>query len=221
MGSMALERQIVAGDSGPLVVLLHGYDGSADDLIPFARSLGLPFTFVFPEGPQKLVGRRPNARAWWTPDGGREEAIATGRPRDLSWFEPAGLDEARAALAELLDELDRTYGQRPLVLGGFSQGAMLAFDLALRTTRPIAGLVQLSGSRIAARVWNPLLAIRAAMPAFLSHGRSDGDLSFAGAEAFKDDLVGAGWQVEWLPFDGGHEVPLVVWRRLKRFLQQR
>jgi phospholipase/carboxylesterase len=218
---MALERQIVAGEPGaPLVVLLHGYDGNADDLLPFARSLGLPLTFIFPEGPQQLVGRRPRARAWWTPDGGREEAIAAGRPRDLSWFEPEGLSEARASLGELLDELDATYGHPPLVLGGFSQGAMLAFDLALRTPRPVAAMVQLSGSRIAARAWNPLLPSRAGTRAFVSHGRADGDLSFAGAEAFQADLGAAGWQVDFMPFDGGHEIPLVVWRRLKRFLQQ-
>jgi phospholipase/carboxylesterase len=220
---MALERQIVAGPGragAPLVVLLHGYDGRADDLIPFARSLGLPLTFVFPEGPLALTGRRPGARAWWTPDGGREEAIAAGRPRDLSWFEPEGLSEARAQLGELLDELGREHGHPPLVLGGFSQGAMLAFDWALREPRSIAALVQLSGSRIAARVWNPLLAARAGLPAFISHGRSDSDLSFAGAEAFKDDLVAAGWRIDFVPFDGGHQIPLVVWRRLKQFLLQ-
>lgn len=216
---MTLERQIVAGDPAlPIVVLLHGYDGNADDIIPFARSMGLPLTFVFPEGPLKLVGQRPRARAWWTPDGGRDEAIAAGRPRDLSWFEPAGLIEARAQLDALLDELDRELG-RPLVLGGFSQGAMLAFDLALKTRRSILAMVQLSGSRIDARHWNALLPSRAGMRAFISHGRDDGDLSFAGAEAFKDDLVAAGWQIDFVAFEGGHQIPLVVLRRLKRFLQ--
>jgi hypothetical protein len=24
--------------------------------------------------------------------------------------------------------------------------------------------------------------------------------------------------VHWVPFDGGHELPLVVWRRLRQFL---
>jgi predicted esterase len=31
-------------------------------------------------------------------------------------------------------------------------------------------------------------------------------------------LADAGAQVDWQPFAGGHEMPLVVWRRLKRFL---
>jgi phospholipase/carboxylesterase len=216
---MALEREIIVGGAeGPLVVLLHGYDGMPEDLVPFARSMGLPFTFVFPRGPLALAEGRPGARAWWTPDGGRALAIATGQARDLSRFEPDGLDQARAQLAELLDELEGAFGPRPLVLGGFSQGAMLAFDLALKTARPLAAMVQLSGSRIDADHWNPLLPVRAGTRAFISHGRSDGDLSFAAAQSWQDDLAAAGWRVEFLVFGGGHEVPLVVWRRLKRFL---
>jgi phospholipase/carboxylesterase len=219
---MSLERQIVRTGmvAGPTIVLLHGYDGTSQDLEPFARSLGLPATFVFPEGPIPLVGQRPGARAWWTPDADREASIASGTPRDLSSFEPEGLDQAHALLSELLDELAGEASDRPLILGGFSQGAMLAFDVTLRSDRAVAGLVQLSGSRIAERLWTPRVAERHGMRAFISHGRQDADLSFAGAESFKNDLVLSGWNVDFCPFDGGHEIPLPVLRRLKKFLAE-
>jgi phospholipase/carboxylesterase len=219
---MKLERRTVrVGErsAAPLVVLLHGYDGMADDLIPFARSIGISATFVFPEGPLRLSSERAG-RAWWTPDGSRARALATGTPRDLSGFEPPGLPEVRGQLAELLDELDQELGSPPLVLGGYSQGAMLAFDLALRSDRAIAGMVQLSGGRIAARRWNPLLPSRRGMRAFISHGRGDPDLSFAAAETFSDDLRTAGWQVDFCAFDGVHEISLVALRGLKKFLAQ-
>jgi phospholipase/carboxylesterase len=29
----------------------------------------------------------------------------------------------------------------------------------------------------------------------------------------------AGARVFWVPFDGGHEIPLVVWRGLRKFLR--
>ena len=109
-------------------------------------------------------------------------------------------------------------GAAPLILGGFSQGAMLAFDIALRSERAIRGLVQLSGARIAERLWNPRLATRAGTPVFMSHGLRDPDLSFPAAKAFAGDLEAAGWGVDFCAFDGAHEVPLVALRGLKRFL---
>jgi len=29
-----------------------------------------------------------------------------------------------------------------------------------------------------------------------------------------------GAAVDWLPFDGGHEIPLVAWRRLRKFVTE-
>jgi phospholipase/carboxylesterase len=200
------------------VVLLHGFMGTPDDLSPFARSMGVEARFVFPEGliDLGLVGLR--GRAWWPVDTDvRAEAISRG-PRDLAHFVPQGLDEARAHLNRLLDDLECEGPPRPLVLGGFSQGAMLSCELALRTPRPLSGLVVLSGGRISADRWRLLYGTRRGLRAFVSHGRNDDDLSFAAAESFQKELVGAGWEVTWCPFDGGHEVPLVVWRALKRWL---
>jgi phospholipase/carboxylesterase len=210
-------RRHIEGEGGPLVVLLHGFAGVAEDLAPFGRSMGVAGTFVFPEAPIDLAPRGLRGKAWLAADGaGGSDAAG---PRDLSDFEPEGLDEARARLDALLSELVAERPSAPLVLGGFSQGAMLAFDLALRTERPLAGVVQLSGCRIASRVWNPLLGSRRGTRAFVSHGRSDPDLSFGAAEAWQRDLAAAGWNVDFFPFDGGHETPLAVLRALKKFLR--
>lgn len=210
----------VEGEGGPLVVLLHGFAGLAEDLAPFGRSMGVAGTFVFPEAPIDLAPRGLRGKAWLASDGTTGPgAITSSGPRDLSDFEPEDLDEARARLASLLDELVAENPNAPLILGGFSQGAMLAFDLALRTERPVAGLVQLSGCRIAAREWNPRLRGRRGTRAFISHGRQDPDLSFAAAEAWQSDLAAAGWNVDFFPFDGGHETPLGVLRALKKFLR--
>jgi phospholipase/carboxylesterase len=182
--------------------------------------MGVTGSFVFPEGPVDLAPLNLRGRAWWPSDGvARAEAMAGGVARDLSDFEPEGLDEARAGLDALLDELVAEQPAAPLILGGFSQGAMLSFDLALRSQRPLAGLVQLSGCRIAAREWNPRLVERRGTRAFISHGREDLDLSFAAAEQWQSDLEAAGWNVEFHPFDGGHETPLSVLRALKKFLR--
>jgi phospholipase/carboxylesterase len=210
------------GDGGPKIVLLHGFAGGADDLAAFGKSMGVSGEFFFPEAPLRLDRSEPaglDGHAWWPSDGAsRAAALASGQPRDLSSFEPPGLEEARAILATFLEESCGASSETPLVLGGFSQGAMLAFDYALHVDRPLAALVMLSGCRIAERVWNPLLVKRRGQRAFISHGRADPDLAFSATERFNQDLVGAGWVVDFHAFEGGHGTPLQSVRALKKFL---
>lgn len=206
------------GGSEPLVVLLHGFMGTAADLAPFARSLGTGARFLFPEGLVDLAARGLPGRAWWPIDtDARAEAIVKG-PRDLSAFVPDGLATARVFLEGVLDGLAPEDRARPLVLGGFSQGAMLSCELALGTSRALAGLVLFSGARIDAARWRTLYASRRGTPVFMSHGRSDPDLSFAAAESFRAELTAAGWATTWCAFDGEHQIPLVAWRAFKRWL---
>ena len=145
--------KVTTDDQGPLVGLLHGFAGRPEDLEPFARSIGVAGRFRFPEGFEDLTPLGLSGRGWWPSGGvGRSAAMARERPRDLSEYEPAELQRAHDALSALLDELVDEAPGAPLVLGGFSQGAMLAFDVALRSTRSIAALVQLSGAPIARRL---------------------------------------------------------------------
>jgi len=51
--------------------------------------------------------------------------------------------DSRRALEALLSELGRIPGAT--VLGGFSQGAVMSIDTALRGTRPLAGVLAISG----------------------------------------------------------------------------
>src|SRR5690606_27282907 len=116
------------------------------------------------------------SRAWWMIDLERvERDIATGSPGDRSGEIPAELAERRAQIAAMLDEAQARLGvpAGQLVLGGFSQVAMLACDVALAAERPLAGLVLLSGTLLAAEQWIPAMPRRSGLPVFQSHGRSD------------------------------------------------
>jgi phospholipase/carboxylesterase len=105
------------------------------------------------------------------------------------------------------------------VLGGFSQGAMLSLDVALRTSRPLAGLVLMSSTLIAAGEWTPLFPTRRGLSVLESHGRDDPLLPFALAELLRDLLRHAGLEITWVPFRGGHAIPDVVLDALSAFLR--
>lgn len=203
------------GGQGPAVVLLHGFGAPGHDLVGLGSEIPAPAgtRFIFPEAPLQLdmmPGFMSDSRAWWHIDMERlQQALATGELRDLSRDVPAGLAEARAKVESLLHAVQTELQVAPeqLVLGGFSQGAMLSLDVALRSTRPLAGLILFSGTLLAEQEWVPLMAKRAGLRAVQTHGTHDPILPFILAERLRDHLLEAGVDLQWVPFRGQHEIP--------------
>ena len=203
---------VTIGEMPPraIVVMLHGRLMRAADLAPFAHSLDLEATFVFPNA------SAPDGRgfSWWPPDA--EERARRGGPIDLFALDPSGRAEARGRLRALCDEIARDI---PLALVGFSQGGMLAMDHLLHGGRADA-MALLSSSRIAFDDWRPRLDRLAGLPVLVAHGNQDRELPLAAGVALRDAARAGGADVEWLEFEGGHVIPLVVWRALRRFLRR-
>ena len=152
----------------------------------------------------------------------RQQALGI---RDITEV-PEGLSAVTDAVVALLEKLEGALGPAPdkIVLGGFSQGAMLALNVALRSPRPLAGLVLLSGTHIAANEWAPLFQARAhgaaPLAVFQSHGREDPVLPFAVSEGLRETMSAAGIPVEWVPFPGGHGIPQGVLAGVSTFLKR-
>jgi phospholipase/carboxylesterase len=199
------------GGDGPVVVLMHGFGVAGNDLLLLPRGIGAPVgtRYVFPEGLLRLGGDYGEGRAWWLIDMDEIQRMAErGQHRDQSSDEPPGLAEAHAHALAMLDEIERDLRPSKLVIGGFSQGSMLACDLVLRhPDRKIDALVILSGTPLAEDVWDPNMPKRRGLPVFLSHGDGDTLLPFPLAEKLRDKLKAAGLDVTWAPFHGGHGVP--------------
>lgn len=198
-------------------VFLHGFGAGGDDLVPLAEelvhrepSLAARVRFVFPAAllePPELADF--GGRAWWPIDMlALQRAVMLQEIRDLRRESPAELPAAREALLALLAELQAETGARTdqLLLGGFSQGAMLATDVALRLPEPPAGLVVWSGTLLSEEAWRELAPRRAGLRVVQSHGRQDPILPFAGALALRDLFEESGLAVDFLPFDGPHTI---------------
>jgi phospholipase/carboxylesterase len=208
------------GGDGPLIVLLHGFGAPGDDLAPLWRVIDVPTgtRWAFPAAPLALEGTGyGGGRAWWMIDIDRHVMAAQRGDLSLRGETPQGMNEARETVVAMLDELEALTHPSKLVLGGFSQGSMLACDVALRTERPLAGVVVLSGALVAADAWAPLVANRRSLPVFQSHGTADPLLPFPQAEALRDLWRQGGAEVTWVPFRGGHEIPGTVVDALGRW----
>jgi len=197
-------------DAATTCVLLHGFGAPGDDLVGLAEAIDAPVRFVCPEAPLSLGGLYGDSRAWWLLDLARlDDELRRGVSRDRRDEVPDGLPEARARVMRFIEELAARFSiaAAQLVLGGFSQGAMLSLDVALHREAPPAGLLLMSGTLMAESVWQPRMPSLAGVPVMISHGRQDNLLPFSVAEVLRDRLVAAGAVVDWHPFFGGHEIP--------------
>jgi phospholipase/carboxylesterase len=201
---------------------MHGFAAPGDDLVPLAEAIDVAseVRFAFPEGPAALPPQYGQGRAWWMIDMDRLERVArTGDTSLITDVEPPGLEQARTQLVHALDELEAALAPSSLFIGGFSQGAMLACDTVLRSSRRVDGLVMLSGAMIAAPIWRSWMEKRKGLAVFMSHGSSDPVLPFSIADRLRTEFSEAGLRVNWQPFRGGHQIPGDVLCALGQFLQ--
>ena len=127
---------------------------------------------------------------------------------------PPGLVEARQRLSQLLDEVAASSGlpHSKVVLGGFSQGAMTAIDVALSqpAEKRVAGVLSLSGAPIVVDEWAKRCTVHPKLPVFVSHGRADPVLPFEGAGWLVDLLRGNGLEVHTEFHNEAHTVGPVL-----------
>ena len=123
---MGLDARIrpAAGEPAGALVLFHGRGADENDLFPLLDLLD-------PE--RQLVGATPRGPLT-LPPGGRHWYALGGIPTP----EPTTFHASYAAASEWLESFLGEHGLRTdrLVLGGFSQGAVMSYSLALGRGRP-------------------------------------------------------------------------------------
>lgn len=214
------------------VVLCHGYGASGTDLVGLVPALcqiddsfADGVEWLFPEAPLSLAEYGlPGGRAWWELSIARlQMQLSQGRWHELRDTNPDGIDEARSALTESI-ELWRTECSLPMsrvVLGGFSQGAMVAIETTAALTEPPAGLIAFSGALIRESAWRSGLKSKPGLPVFQSHGQYDNVLPYQGGIWLRDMLAEAGADVEFVEFSGGHQISFEVLEVAAAFLRKR
>jgi len=231
-----LECQVVdklpAGQQPEFIVILcHGFGAPGTDLVALGSELYYLESrleqntrFIFPAAPLSLAEQgMPGGRAWWQLDMEQiTAAIQRGEMRDQRAVVPEGLPEARELLSNLVYDVRRCMqvDVDRMVLGGFSQGSMLATDVALRLSETAAGLCIFSGTLLCEEEWRKQAVRHQSLPVLQSHGYRDPILPYAGAEWLLKMLTDAGLSVEFVPFDGMHTIPPEALERFAKMLKQ-
>ena len=180
-------RAAQSGETRSIVVFLHGYGANGADLLGLADPLGehLPDTmFVAPDAPENVPGM-PNGYQWfpipWI-DGSSEEESERG------------MMQANADLNAFLDALmvDEDVLPEQVVLFGFSQGTMMALQVAPRREDAVAGIVAFSGRLLSPETLADEVVVRP--PILLVHGDADDVVPAQSLPQAAEALQEAGWQ---------------------------
>lgn len=228
-----LDCQVITSEQTPLytAIFCHGFGAPADDLVPIGAQLLQQFPelldqvqFIFPAAPLALDEYGiPGGRAWWPLE--MDRLARATQERDYAAFRkelPPQLPVARDMLLNLVHEVCVSTQQPPgkILLGGFSQGAMLATDVALRLPAPPAGLVIWSGTLLNEADWTARASTLKDVPVIQSHGREDPILPYDAAIWLKDLLISAGTKVNFIGFRGPHTIPKEAVNAVGQLLQR-
>ncbi len=202
-----------------LFVLCHGFGAPGDDLvglvdhwIPRFDASNICPLMIFPAGPIDLTDEgMPGGRAWWRINMAHLMQMAMAHSFDEIRNEvPPGIESARKCLELVVEETRREFlgVDLPLVIGGFSQGAMLAVEYSLMSDQePPQGLVVLSGALISEKRWRDRGDRLESTKVFQSHGMSDTVLPIESGKALSQLLRDYSDELQWLEAPGPHYVP--------------
>jgi phospholipase/carboxylesterase len=174
----ALERP-AAGEPEGALVLLHGRGADEHDLFPLLDALD-------PE--RRLHGYTPRAPLALPPGGAHWYVV----PR-VGYPDPETFAEGYGALTAWFDALPFAAGD--IVLGGFSQGAVMSYALGLGKGRPrTRALIALSGFIPTVAGWESDLE-PPFPPIAIAHGTYDPVIPVEFGRAARDRLEAAGAEV--------------------------
>jgi phospholipase/carboxylesterase len=182
----------------PTVLALHGWGAHAQDLLGLAPYLhGGDALVLCPQGPVTVpTGQGMVGYGWFPLSGGGE-------------LDPTQLTMAGLRLKTFLDQAMETYpiDTKHLLVMGFSQGGVMAYDLVLKDPGSYTGLVVMSS-------WLPnqlkpadsLASEHASLPVMVVHGTEDPMIAVARARESRNRLIALGLSPTYREYEMQHEI---------------
>ena len=196
-------------------VFLHGYGANAQDLSGFhTLKLSASCRWIFPNSPLELASPYDvfGGRAWFPLKVSSENNRLYPNENSLYY-----LDKHCQQLMRFLQSLNVDFDN--IIIGGFSQGAIMALNLSLRMDPPPRALVVMSGSLFPVEILNKEKEKFSKKGAFFQcHGKEDPLLLYSEAKEVCHFLQDLQWKGQLVSFEGGHEIPHEVLLQIQDFM---
>lgn len=171
--------QTPAGQSAasPMIILMHGYGSNEEDLFELAKELPKNYIVISVQAPI-AVGN--HSFQWFHNNDARTDADLAQSRKKMTAF-------ITAATAKYHADAKQVY------LSGFSQGAMMCYEVGLTAPQLLKGIAPLSGKIFESL--KPQIKKSAALSKlriFIGHGDADNRVPYSLAEEAKDYLTQLG-----------------------------
>jgi len=205
------------------LILLHGLGADGNDMQPIAQALAAHLQNIYPH--LRCHIHCPNAPA-------RPVTVNDGYIMP-AWFDLYGLDShahtdtqgiehSRQRISQLIDdELAAGILPEHIILGGFSQGGVIAMHCALHQPERLGGLLALS-------TWLPRTPLPPPSPAacqtpvFIAHGIDDDLIPIQAASHTRDTLTELGYlDIEQHSYPMAHSISMEEIDDMAAWLVQR
>ncbi|AZE83538.1 Phospholipase/carboxylesterase family protein [Pseudomonas orientalis] len=194
----------------PLVIFLHGFGSNEEDLFGIKDALPSTWTYLSVRAPLPV---EPRGYRWFTKT---DEPEYNGQTDELSSSARLIKDFVVKATAKYHTQSDRVF------LVGFSQGAIMSYEVGLRRPELLRGIAALSGSVL------PVLKAElkpddalGKLAIFIGHGTLDQALPYASGTRANEVLEGIGLKPEFHGYPGmNHTISEAEIQDLKAWLEK-
>ncbi|KDE04249.1 hypothetical protein MVLG_05277 [Microbotryum lychnidis-dioicae p1A1 Lamole] len=190
---MSVMTVLPKGKHTATIIFSHGLGDSAAGWYPFAQALAPRFKHVkwvlptAPTQPVTLNGGMP-MNSWFD--------IRSLTPTNSSQEDERGLLASVRTISDLVaSEVDAGIPANRIVVGGFSQGAVVSLAVGATLERKLAGLISLSGFLMLADKLKSMQVDHApSYPVFWGHGTGDPVVRYQWGEMSVQKLRELGWK---------------------------
>jgi phospholipase/carboxylesterase len=180
----------------PLLILLHGVGSNEEDLFSLAPALPENYLIVSARAP---IALSPNSYAWYQVD------FSTGKP--IYNFDQQ--EKSRNTLIQFIEFIKKEKGitSNEIYLCGFSQGAIMSYNIALTRPDLIKGAALMSGRLI--EEIKPFAVVKDKfqhLKLFISHGTNDNVLPIDYARKANDYFISLGIHPLYKEYNAVHTI---------------
>ena len=175
----------------PAIILLHGYGSNMHDLAGLTPAISRDeYIYICPNAPLNIE-------------------LAPGYT-GYAWLELESTDfsDSREILTTMIKNVKTRYnfyGDK-MLLGGFSQGAMLSLDLGIQRPDLFAGLMALSGCTRNESYLKSVVPTERSQSIFIAHGTQDTMIPISESRAARDFLISENYSPTYYEYVMGHEI---------------
>ncbi|AZF31853.1 Phospholipase/carboxylesterase family protein [Pseudomonas sp. R4-35-07] len=195
----------------PLVIFLHGFGSNEEDLFGIKDALPSTWTYLSVRAPMPV---EPHGYRWFTktPGDGDYDGVTADLQSSARLLE----DFVAKATAKYHTQSDRVF------LVGFSQGAIMSYEVGLRRPELLRGIAALSGSvlPVLKAELKPNEALDK-LAIFIGHGTLDQALPYASGTRANEVLEGIGLKPQFHGYPGmNHTISEAEIQDLKAWLEK-